>query len=37
VLPTVHDNMGDVPTNLYGEVIALHDGNPQAVVTYGPA
>jgi succinate dehydrogenase / fumarate reductase, flavoprotein subunit len=32
VLPTVHYNMGGVPTNLYGEVVTLRDGNPEAVV-----
>ena len=32
VLPTVHYNMGGVPTNLHGEVITTRDGNPEAVV-----
>jgi succinate dehydrogenase / fumarate reductase flavoprotein subunit len=32
VLPTVHYNMGGVPTNLHGEVVTLRDGNPEAVV-----
>jgi succinate dehydrogenase / fumarate reductase flavoprotein subunit len=32
VLPTVHYNMGGVPTNLHGEVITVRDGNPEAVV-----
>jgi succinate dehydrogenase / fumarate reductase, flavoprotein subunit len=32
VLPTVHYNMGGVPTNLYGEVVTIRDGNPQAIV-----
>ena len=32
VLPTVHYNMGGVPTNLHGEVVAPRDGNPEAVV-----
>jgi succinate dehydrogenase / fumarate reductase flavoprotein subunit len=32
VLPTVHYNMGGVPTNLHGEVVTKHDGNPDAVV-----
>jgi succinate dehydrogenase / fumarate reductase, flavoprotein subunit len=32
VLPTVHYNMGGVPTNLHGEVITLRDGNPDAMV-----
>ena len=32
VLPTVHYNMGGVPTNLHGEVITVRDGDPEAVV-----
>ncbi|MBR0646920.1 succinate dehydrogenase flavoprotein subunit [Plastoroseomonas hellenica] len=32
VLPTVHYNMGGVPTNLHGEVTTLRDGDPKAVV-----
>ena len=32
VLPTVHYNMGGVPTNFHGEVVTLRDGNPDAVV-----
>lgn len=32
VLPTVHYNMGGIPTNLHGEVVTLWDGNPDAVV-----
>ena len=32
VLPTVHYNMGGVPTNLHGEVVTMQDGNPEAVV-----
>jgi succinate dehydrogenase / fumarate reductase flavoprotein subunit len=32
VLPTVHYNMGGVPTNLYGEVVTMRDGNPEAIV-----
>jgi succinate dehydrogenase flavoprotein subunit len=32
VLPTVHYNMGGVPTNLHGEVVTVEDGNPEAVV-----
>jgi succinate dehydrogenase / fumarate reductase flavoprotein subunit len=32
VLPTVHYNMGGVPTNLHGEVVTLRDGNPDAIV-----
>jgi len=33
VLPTVHYNMGGIPTNLNGEVVTLKDGNPDAVVS----
>jgi succinate dehydrogenase / fumarate reductase flavoprotein subunit len=32
VLPTVHYNMGGIPTNYHGEVVDLRDGNPDAVV-----
>lgn len=32
VLPTVHYNMGGIPTNYHGEVVALKDGNPDHVV-----
>jgi len=32
VLPTVHYNMGGVPTNYRAEVVTLKDGNPEAVV-----
>lgn len=32
VLPTVHYNMGGVPTNLHGEVLRPTDENPEAVV-----
>jgi succinate dehydrogenase / fumarate reductase flavoprotein subunit len=32
VLPTVHYNMGGIPTNLHGEVVTLRDGDPDAVV-----
>ncbi|TCO80423.1 succinate dehydrogenase subunit A [Plasticicumulans lactativorans] len=32
VLPTVHYNMGGIPTNYHGEVVDLVDGNPDAVV-----
>jgi succinate dehydrogenase / fumarate reductase flavoprotein subunit len=32
VLPTVHYNMGGVPTNLHGEVVTRQGGNPEAVV-----
>ncbi|MBA4763117.1 succinate dehydrogenase flavoprotein subunit [Sphingomonas sp.] len=33
VVPTVHYNMGGVPTNYHGEVVQLRDGNPDAVVS----
>jgi len=32
VLPTVHYNMGGVPTNVQGEVLTLKDGNPDTPV-----
>lgn len=32
VVPTVHYNMGGIPTNYHGEVVQLKDGNPDAVV-----
>ena len=32
VLPTVHYNMGGVPTNFHGEVVTLADGDPESVV-----
>jgi succinate dehydrogenase / fumarate reductase flavoprotein subunit len=32
VLPTVHYNMGGIPTNYHGEVVTLADGNPDTVV-----
>jgi succinate dehydrogenase / fumarate reductase, flavoprotein subunit len=32
VIPTVHYNMGGIPTNYHGEVVTLKDGNPDAVV-----
>ncbi len=32
VLPTVHYNMGGIPTNYRGEVVTLKDGNPETVV-----
>jgi succinate dehydrogenase / fumarate reductase flavoprotein subunit len=32
VLPTVHYNMGGIPTNYHGEVVTLRDGNPDSVV-----
>ena len=32
VLPTVHYNMGGIPTNYHGEVVTLKDGNPDHIV-----
>ena len=32
VLPTVHYNMGGIPTNYHGEVVCLKDGDADAVV-----
>jgi len=32
VVPTVHYNMGGIPTNYHGEVVTLQDGNPDSVV-----
>lgn len=32
VLPTVHYNMGGIPTNYHGEVLTLADGDPNHVV-----
>jgi len=32
VAPTVHYNMGGIPTNFHGEVVTLRDGNPDSVV-----
>ncbi len=32
VLPTVHYNMGGIPTNVHGEVLTLRNGDPEAVV-----
>jgi len=32
VTPTVHYNMGGIPTNYHGEVVTLKDGNPDGVV-----
>ncbi len=32
VLPTVHYNMGGIPTNYKGEVVTIKDGNPDTVV-----
>ncbi len=32
VLPTVHYNMGGIPTNYQGEVVTLKDGDPDCVI-----
>jgi len=32
VLPTVHYNMGGIPTNYHGEVVTLKDGDPDTIV-----
>jgi succinate dehydrogenase / fumarate reductase, flavoprotein subunit len=32
VLPTVHYNMGGVPTNLFAEVVTKRDGDPETIV-----
>jgi len=32
VIPTVHYNMGGIPTNYYGEVVTLKNGDPDTVV-----
>jgi succinate dehydrogenase / fumarate reductase flavoprotein subunit len=32
VIPTVHYNMGGIPTNYHGEVVTISDGDPDAVV-----
>jgi succinate dehydrogenase / fumarate reductase flavoprotein subunit len=32
VVPTVHYNMGGIPTNYHGEAVTLKDGNPDSVV-----
>ncbi len=32
VIPTVHYNMGGIPTNLHGEAVTVRDGDPEAVV-----
>ncbi|MFT7671746.1 MAG: succinate dehydrogenase / fumarate reductase flavoprotein subunit [Gammaproteobacteria bacterium] len=32
VLPTVHYNMGGIPTNYHGEVVTIKDGDPDSVV-----
>ncbi len=32
VIPTVHYNMGGIPTNYHGEMLTMKDGNPDHVV-----
>jgi len=32
VTPTVHYNMGGIPTNFHGEAVTIRDGDPDAVV-----
>jgi succinate dehydrogenase / fumarate reductase flavoprotein subunit len=32
VVPTVHYNMGGIPTNYHGEVVTLKDGDPESIV-----
>jgi succinate dehydrogenase / fumarate reductase flavoprotein subunit len=32
IVPTVHYNMGGIPTNFFGEVVTKTDGDPDAVV-----
>ena len=32
VLPTVHYNMGGIPTNIHGEVVTVKEGNAESVV-----
>jgi succinate dehydrogenase (ubiquinone) flavoprotein subunit len=32
ILPTVHYNMGGIPTDYHGQVLTLKDGNPDTVV-----
>ena len=33
VLPTVHYNIGGIPTNIHGEVVTRRDGSPDSVVS----
>lgn len=33
VIPTVHYNMGGIPTNLHGEAVTLRGDNPESVVS----
>jgi succinate dehydrogenase / fumarate reductase flavoprotein subunit len=32
VVPTIHYQMGGIPTNVHGQVVAPRDGNPNAVI-----
>ena len=32
VVPTIHDQMGGIPTNIHGQVVAPNNGNPNEVV-----
>ncbi len=32
VVPTIHYQMGGIPTNIFGQVVAPKDGNPNAIV-----
>nr|VFK28127.1 MAG: succinate dehydrogenase subunit A [Candidatus Kentron sp. MB] len=32
VIPTVHYNMGGIPTNYHGEVVTIKDGDPDSVI-----
>lgn len=32
VVPTIHYQMGGIPTNMYGQVVAPKDGDPNAIV-----
>ena len=32
VIPTVHYNMGGIPTNHHGEVVTLKDGDPDSII-----
>ena len=32
ILPTVHYNMGGIPTNYMGEAVTLHEGDPDAII-----
>ena len=32
VVPTIHYQMGGIPTNIHGQVVAPKDGNPNSVV-----